>query len=120
MIGGTILDVWGKPMSPDEQAAKSVRYTYGALVVPLDSGNYGVFTKFHEFRRVCTLEELPTAIREAADHGFNMKKQVEYETRYAKNFKRTPGVNLPGVPSASVSPSEAPTEAVGDPTLLGL
>lgn len=119
MIGGTILDVWGKPMSPDEQAAKSVRYTYGALVVPLDSGNYGVFTKFHEFRRVCTLEELPTAIREAADHGFNMKKQVEYETRYANNFKRS--AKLPGVAPQGAKPTE-PTDQkpVGDPTLLGL
>ena len=86
--------------------------------MPLDSGNFGIFTKWHEYMCICTLEELPTKIKAAADKGYDMKKQVENETRYAKNFKRTPGVNLPGVPPTG--PSEAPTEAVGDPTLLGL
>lgn len=119
-----LTDVWGKPMSPDEQQAKSVRYTYGALVVPLESGNYGVFTKFHEFRRVCTLEELPTAIKDAADHGFNMKKQVEYETRYARNFKRasTPATEtgtIPGTRPSHVNNSGAQPKVVSDLSQLG-
>lgn len=86
-----IYDVWGKPMTLDEQQAKSVRYTYGALIVPLESGHYGVFTKFHEFLGICNAQELPEQIKKAADKGFNMKKQVEYETRYARNFKRGAG-----------------------------
>lgn len=114
MIGGTILDVWGKPMTQDEADAKAVRYTYGALVVPLDSGNYGVFTKFHEFREVCTLEQLPAAIKAAADHGFNMKKQVEYETRYAHNFKRG---TIPAKPNPGPI---TPIGGWGDPTKIGL
>lgn len=104
-----IYDVWGKPMTLDEQQAKSVRYTYGALIVPLESGHYGVFTKFHEFIKICTVNELPTEIKNAADKGFNMKKQVEYETRYARNFKRSTASTA----TSNTSPYTLPTAVTG-------
>lgn len=120
-----LTDVWGRPMSLDEQQAKSVRYTYGALVVPLESGAYGVFTKFHEFRCICTLEELPAQIKAAADYGFSMKKQVEYETRYARNFNRVPGTQIPGtetIPGTRPSPvnnNSGAAKVVSDLSQLG-
>lgn len=116
-----IYDVWGKPMTADEQAAKSVRYTYGALIVPLESGRYGVFTKFHEFIKICSANELPAQIKKAADKGFNMKKQVEYETRYARNFKRssTPTETIPGTRPSPVSSGSVGAKVVSDLSQLG-
>lgn len=116
-----IYDVWGKPMTLDEQQAKSVRYTYGALIVPLESGRYGVFTKFHEFLCICNAQELPEQIKKAADKGFNMKKQVEYETRYARNFKRSkaPQGPSPYTPPTAVTGAKAENKVVSDLSQLG-